>query len=48
VNSREFDNHTRSEEDITLTDQIPTGIDPYVAVTFDEDIISESIPMDVE
>jgi cohesin complex subunit SCC1 len=32
----EFDNHTRSEEDITLTDQIPTGIDPYVAVTFDE------------
>ncbi|EOA23162.1 hypothetical protein CARUB_v10016763mg [Capsella rubella] len=44
----EFDNHTRSEEDITLTDQIPTGIDPYVAVTFDEDIISESIPMDVD
>nr|VDD09447.1 unnamed protein product [Brassica oleracea] len=32
----EFDNHLRSQQDITLTDQIPTGIDPYVAVTFDE------------
>ncbi|KFK32213.1 hypothetical protein AALP_AA6G212200 [Arabis alpina] len=45
---REFDNHLRSQEDITLTDQIPTGIDPYVAITFDEDIISESIPMDID
>ncbi|KAH0865362.1 hypothetical protein HID58_082573 [Brassica napus] len=32
----EFDNHLRSQEDITLTDQIPTGVDPYVAITFDE------------
>ncbi|CDY32355.1 hypothetical protein HID58_044098 [Brassica napus] len=31
----EFDNHLRSQEDITLTDQIPTGVDPYVAITFD-------------
>ena len=30
----EFDNHLRSQEDITLTDQIPTGVDPYVAITF--------------
>ncbi|KAL1189708.1 Sister chromatid cohesion 1 protein 3 [Cardamine amara subsp. amara] len=45
---REFDNHLRSEEDITLTDQIPTGIDPYVSVTFEEDIRSESSPMDVD
>lgn len=35
INS-EFDNHLRSQEDITLTDQIPTGVDPYVAITFDE------------
>ncbi|CAH8390710.1 unnamed protein product [Eruca vesicaria subsp. sativa] len=34
----EFDNHLRSQEDITLTDQVPTGVDPYVAVTFDDDI----------
>ncbi|ONI20290.1 hypothetical protein PRUPE_2G007300 [Prunus persica] len=32
------DNHLRSEEDITLTDQIPIGTNPYVAITFDEDI----------
>ncbi|KAF8085839.1 hypothetical protein N665_0645s0017 [Sinapis alba] len=44
----EFDNHLRSQEDITLTDQIPTGIDPYVAVTFDEDMFPESSPMDVD
>ncbi|CAE6137492.1 unnamed protein product [Arabidopsis arenosa] len=32
-----------------LKDQIPTGIDPYVTITFnDEDIIPESIPMDIE
>ncbi|XP_018460704.2 sister chromatid cohesion 1 protein 3-like [Raphanus sativus] len=43
-----FDNHLRSQEDITLTDQIPTGIDPYVAVTFDDDIFPESTPMDVD
>uniref|UniRef100_A0A0D3ADM4 Rad21/Rec8-like protein N-terminal domain-containing protein n=1 Tax=Brassica oleracea var. oleracea TaxID=109376 RepID=A0A0D3ADM4_BRAOL len=28
----EFDNHLRSQEDITLRDQIPTGVDPYVAI----------------
>ncbi|ESQ44130.1 hypothetical protein EUTSA_v10005819mg [Eutrema salsugineum] len=44
----EFDNHLRSEEEITLTGQIPTGIDPYVAITFDEDIIPQSSPMDVD
>ncbi|KAL0866945.1 hypothetical protein Bca101_046063 [Brassica carinata] len=45
---REFDNHLRSQEDITLTDQIPTGVDPYVAVTFDDDMFPESSPMDVD
>ncbi|KAF3497694.1 hypothetical protein DY000_02056631 [Brassica cretica] len=44
----EFDNHLRSQEDITLTDQIPTGVDPYVAITFDEDISSGPSPMDVD
>ncbi|CAH2063531.1 unnamed protein product [Thlaspi arvense] len=44
----EFDNNLRNEEDITLTDQIPTGVDPYVSITFDEDIIPESSPMDVD
>ncbi|KAG7553050.1 Rad21/Rec8-like protein N-terminal [Arabidopsis thaliana x Arabidopsis arenosa] len=45
----EFENHIGNEEDITLSDQIPTGIDPYVTITFDdEDIIPESIPMDIE
>ncbi|CAH8273250.1 unnamed protein product [Arabidopsis lyrata] len=45
----EFETHIGSEEDITLSDQIPTGIDPYVTITFDdEDIIPESIPMDIE
>ncbi|KAH9710271.1 Sister chromatid cohesion 1 protein 3 [Citrus sinensis] len=32
----EYDNHLRSQEDITLTDQIPVGRDVYVAITFDE------------
>ncbi|KAL1188330.1 Sister chromatid cohesion 1 protein 3 [Cardamine amara subsp. amara] len=45
MNHREFDNHLL-EDMITLTDQIPTGIDPYVAIRFDkEDIIS---PMDID
>ncbi|KAL0848424.1 hypothetical protein Bca101_021671 [Brassica carinata] len=44
----EFDRHLRSHEDITLTDQIPTGVDPYVAVTFDEDMGTETSPMDVD
>ncbi|WZZ17940.1 hypothetical protein YC2023_111029 [Brassica napus] len=44
----EYDNHLRSQEDITLTDQIPTGVDPYVAITFDDDISSGLSPMDVD
>ncbi|KAH0912402.1 hypothetical protein HID58_035723 [Brassica napus] len=44
----EYDNHLRSQEDITLTDQIPTGVDPYVAITFDDDLSSGPSPMDVE
>lgn len=32
------DNHFRNEEDIRLPEQIPTGSDPYVAITFDEDM----------
>ncbi|CAF2048602.1 unnamed protein product [Brassica napus] len=44
----EYDNHLRSQEDITLTDQIPTGVDPYVAITFDDDISSGPSPMDVD
>ncbi|GAY37043.1 hypothetical protein CUMW_026210 [Citrus unshiu] len=38
----EYDNHLRSQEDITLTDQIPVGRDVYVAITFDEDIMMDS------
>ncbi|XP_059431521.1 sister chromatid cohesion 1 protein 3 isoform X2 [Corylus avellana] len=33
------DNHLRSQEEITLTDQIPFGRDHYVAISFDEDIM---------
>ncbi|CAN8254203.1 unnamed protein product [Cochlearia groenlandica] len=42
------DNHLRNVEDITLTDQIPTGIDPYVSVTFDEDMFPEISQMDID
>ncbi|XVF22992.1 hypothetical protein REPUB_Repub12eG0218600 [Reevesia pubescens] len=38
------DLHLRSPEDITLADQIPIGRDPYVAVTFDEDIMVAASP----
>ncbi|GMY22338.1 sister chromatid cohesion 1 protein 3 [Fagus crenata] len=34
------DNNLKSLEEITLTDQIPTGREVYVAITFDEDIIT--------
>ncbi|THG22592.1 hypothetical protein TEA_013601 [Camellia sinensis var. sinensis] len=39
------DNHLRSEEEITLTcgNQIPIGRDPYIAITFDEGILRDSI-----
>ncbi|KAE9621477.1 putative rad21/Rec8-like protein [Lupinus albus] len=36
------DIHMRSLEDITLTDQIPVAMDPYVAISFDEDMIDDS------
>ncbi|GMI74120.1 SISTER CHROMATID COHESION 1 PROTEIN 3 [Hibiscus trionum] len=35
------DNHLRNLEDITLADQIPVASDPYVAVTFDDDIMMD-------
>ncbi|OAY54709.1 sister chromatid cohesion 1 protein 3 isoform X2 [Manihot esculenta] len=38
------DTHTRSQEEITLQDQIPTGRDPYVIITFDEDIMMDALP----
>ncbi|XP_023636133.1 sister chromatid cohesion 1 protein 3 [Capsella rubella] len=44
----EFDNHLFSEKDVDFADQIPTGVDPYVAITFDEDIIPETNQMDVD
>ncbi|XVF79586.1 hypothetical protein PTKIN_Ptkin15bG0001100 [Pterospermum kingtungense] len=40
------DNHLRSLEDITLTDQNPVGRDAYVAITFDEDIMMDASPPD--
>ncbi|XP_010534271.1 PREDICTED: sister chromatid cohesion 1 protein 3 isoform X2 [Tarenaya hassleriana] len=45
---RDFNNHLRSHEEITLTDQIPTSTDPYVAVTFDEDIFQDLRPMNID
>ncbi|OMO69797.1 hypothetical protein CCACVL1_19259 [Corchorus capsularis] len=41
------DNHLSNQEDITLRDQIPIGTDPYVAITFDEDITMDASPPDV-
>lgn len=38
------DNHLRSQEEITLTDQIPIGRDPYIAISFDEDIVMMDLP----
>ncbi|KAG4186180.1 hypothetical protein ERO13_A08G026800v2 [Gossypium hirsutum] len=35
------DNHLKSPEDITLTDQIPVERDAYVAITFDDDIMMD-------
>ncbi|XAR62347.1 hypothetical protein NMG60_11017074 [Bertholletia excelsa] len=34
------DNHLSSQEEITLTDQIPAREDPYITITFDELLIS--------
>ncbi|KAE9459839.1 hypothetical protein C3L33_08257, partial [Rhododendron williamsianum] len=39
------DNHLRSQEDITLTDQIPTGRDPYISITLDKDLLRHSLPL---
>ncbi|XP_022156997.1 sister chromatid cohesion 1 protein 3-like isoform X2 [Momordica charantia] len=33
------DNHLRSQEEITLAEQVPFGRDAYVAISFDEDIM---------
>ncbi|KAA8515710.1 hypothetical protein F0562_018679 [Nyssa sinensis] len=37
------DNHLRSQDEITLADQIPSGRDPYIAITFDVDILRNSL-----
>ncbi|KAL8092118.1 sister chromatid cohesion 1 protein 3 [Apium graveolens] len=39
---RFHDNHLRSREDITIEDQIPIGQDPYIVVSFNEDVVSNS------
>ncbi|XP_044488773.1 sister chromatid cohesion 1 protein 3 [Mangifera indica] len=38
-----YDRHLRDQEEITLTDQIPIGRDIYVAISFDEDVIMDSV-----
>ncbi|XP_012065510.2 sister chromatid cohesion 1 protein 3 isoform X1 [Jatropha curcas] len=38
------DDHTKSQEEITLQDQIPTDRDPYVVISFDEDIMMDALP----
>ncbi|KAK8506491.1 hypothetical protein V6N12_034219 [Hibiscus sabdariffa] len=43
-NEEAADNHLRNLEDITLADQIPVASDPYVAVTFDDDIMMDDAP----
>ncbi|CAI9764663.1 unnamed protein product [Fraxinus pennsylvanica] len=35
--------HLKSYDDITLTEQIPTGKDPYIVITFDEDFPRDTI-----
>ncbi|CAN1827684.1 Sister chromatid cohesion 1 protein 3 [Linum perenne] len=40
------DIHLRSREEITLEDQIPTGMDPFVAITFDEDFPVDTSPVE--
>ncbi|KAK9271576.1 hypothetical protein L1049_001937 [Liquidambar formosana] len=41
------DNHLRSQEDITLTDQVPVERDLYIAISFDEDIVMDLSHPDV-
>ncbi|KAL3832907.1 hypothetical protein ACJIZ3_007643 [Penstemon smallii] len=36
------DTHLKSHEDITLTEQIPTGKDPYIVITLDENDLRNS------
>ncbi|XP_015571019.1 sister chromatid cohesion 1 protein 3 [Ricinus communis] len=42
------DNHMRSQEEITLQDQIPTDRDPYVVISFDEDVMMDTLPPEEE
>ncbi|XP_059650447.1 sister chromatid cohesion 1 protein 3-like [Cornus florida] len=39
---RNQDKHLMNAEEITCTDQIPSGRDPYIAITFDMDILRDS------
>ncbi|XP_050220290.1 sister chromatid cohesion 1 protein 3 [Mercurialis annua] len=43
-----LDNHLRDQEEITLPDQIPTDRNPYVVITFDEDIMMDMLPPEKE
>ncbi|XP_073309890.1 sister chromatid cohesion 1 protein 3-like [Primulina huaijiensis] len=36
------DPHVKSQDDITLMDQVPTGKDPYIVVSFNEDDLRDS------
>ncbi|XP_073063765.1 sister chromatid cohesion 1 protein 3-like [Primulina eburnea] len=36
------DPHIKSQDDITLMDQVPTGKDPYIVVSFNEDDLRDS------
>ncbi|XP_038704078.1 sister chromatid cohesion 1 protein 3-like [Tripterygium wilfordii] len=36
------DSHIKSQEDITLMDQIPAGINPYIVISFDEDMMMDA------
>ncbi|KAF8009780.1 hypothetical protein BT93_J0698 [Corymbia citriodora subsp. variegata] len=46
------DDHLRSRDKITLIEQIPTGRDPYIVISFDEDILELSqhalVPISVD
>ncbi|XP_073040782.1 sister chromatid cohesion 1 protein 3-like isoform X1 [Primulina eburnea] len=36
------DSHVKSQDDITLMDQVPTGKDPYIVISFNEDDLRDS------
>ncbi|XP_073147413.1 sister chromatid cohesion 1 protein 3 isoform X2 [Henckelia pumila] len=48
------DSHVKSQDDITLMDQVPTGKDPYIVISFSEDDLrglsstQESVPPPVQ